>query len=106
MTARIARMVNTDAKAYIFPGDSPMIREDVGGQEQKWLQRQKTDCRPATVNLGQTQIERIYKSFSRVHMRKREEGGSIKRPQSSKAILAGMQPNRYQKSHLNILADC
>ena len=69
-------MVNTEAKAYIFPGDSPMIREDVGWQEQKWLQRQKTDCRPATVNLGQTQIERMYRSFLRVHMRKREEGGS------------------------------
>ena len=30
-TATIARVVNTDAKAYIFPGDSLMIREDVGG---------------------------------------------------------------------------
>lgn len=55
-----------------------MIRENVGGQEQKWLQRQKTDCRPATVNLGQTQIERMYRSFLRV--RKREEGGSTKGP--------------------------
>lgn len=30
-TATIARIVNTDAKAYIFPGDSPMTREDVRG---------------------------------------------------------------------------
>ena len=76
--ARVARMVNTDAKAYIFPGDSSMISEDVGGQEQVELQRQKTDCRPARVNLRQTQMKKIYGSFQRMRMRKREERGSMK----------------------------
>ena len=74
--ARVVRTVNTDTKAYIFPGDSPMISEDVGGQEQKGLQRQKTDCRPATFNFGQTQMEKIYGFFQRMHMRKRQERGS------------------------------
>ena len=49
-TATIARIVNTDAKAYIFPGDSPMTREDVRGYRQKEVQIQKTGCRLAKVN--------------------------------------------------------
>ena len=32
MTATIAKVLNTDAKAYIFPGDSPMTYDGVGGQ--------------------------------------------------------------------------